>query len=250
MIFRLFGRSPFQPLQHHMQLVCSCVALLRDLFRVLEEGGFETKERSEKGDVGTSLAPRPELLAIIEKIQEREYLADLAKNDLRRRLEGMLFLPFDRCYLLEILALQDMIADNCEKIAQRAALYPTKLLPAWKEQFHQLLEREISHVYRALKVIEEIDQLAKSSYGGREADYLDALIEEIAIGHAHCRRAEQVFMRQLFSSSKQLTAPELLIWERMVERLSKISFFTEKALYRLRRVLPRSNIWPLFGGRT
>lgn len=226
MIFTLFGRSPFKPIQQHMQQVFLCVSLLRDLFEILE-----------KNSCFPNGQPSPQLKKAIQAIKEREHLADLTKNDLRRRLEKMLFLPFDRTYLLEILALQDLIADNCEKIAQRTELIPLPILPQWKKQFFALLDQEIKHVESALVVIDEIDALAKSSFGGREAAHLEALIEEIAIGHARCRESEQVFLRELFQHAEQMPYPAFLVWERVIERLGKISFYTEKALYRLKRVL-------------
>lgn len=226
MIFSLFGRSPFKPVQQHMQQVFLCVSQLRGLFQILDRG-----ECFEKGQ------PSKELDEAIQLIKEKEHLADLTKNELRRRLEKSLFLPFDRSYLLEILALQDLIADNCEKIAQRTALIELPILPQWKHQFFALLEQEIEHVENAVAVIEEIDALAKSSFGGREAAHLEAMIEEIAIGHARCLQSEQIFLRALFQHADEMPYPAFLLWERIVERLGKISFYTEKALYRLKRVL-------------
>lgn len=226
MIFSLFGRSPFKPVQQHMQQVFLCVSQLRALFTILDKGNCFEKN-----------APSAELEEAIQTIKEREHLADLSKSELRRRLEKSLFLPFDRRYLLEILSLQDLIADNCEKIAQRTALIELPILPEWRQQFFALLDQEIQHVENAVAVIEEIDALAKSSFGGREATHLEAMIEEIAIGHARCLQSEQIFLRALFQNADKMPYPAFLIWERIIERLGKISFYTEKALYRLKRVL-------------
>ena len=44
-IMNLFGRSPFAPLQSHMEKVATCVHKVLELFYALEKGDQETLER-------------------------------------------------------------------------------------------------------------------------------------------------------------------------------------------------------------
>ncbi len=90
----LFGRSPFTPLQSHMQNVADCVHQLMDLFEALENKNFERVEK------------------IANAISEHEHIADITKNDIRNHLPKSLFLPIDRSQLLEILGILDGIADR------------------------------------------------------------------------------------------------------------------------------------------
>ena len=74
-IAKLFGKSPFSPLQSHMDKVKGCVLLLEDLFSALKEKNY-TKVK----EIG-------------ENISKKEHEADLTKNDIRNHLPKSLFMP-------------------------------------------------------------------------------------------------------------------------------------------------------------
>src|ERR1700738_4264174 len=97
-IVNLFGRSPFAPIESHMEKVTDCVHLLPEFFAALEAQNFGRMEE------------------MMEKISSLEHQADLLKNDIRNHLPKSLFLPVDRMNLLEILSLQDRIADRVEDV--------------------------------------------------------------------------------------------------------------------------------------
>ena len=95
----LFGRSPFKPMQEHMRVVRKCAAQVTKLFEALCKGDQEKVE------------------AVKERIFELENEADAIKNELRAHLPKSLFMPVDRRDLLEVLDLQDSIADTAQDIA-------------------------------------------------------------------------------------------------------------------------------------
>ena len=76
-IARLFGKSPFPPLQTHMDKVIFCIGELPNLFKAFLEQG---------GDV---------IQKIGQKISQLEHEADLTKNDIRNHLPKSLFLPLE-----------------------------------------------------------------------------------------------------------------------------------------------------------
>ncbi len=84
-ILSLFGRSPFAPLQSHMESVARCVHLLPILCEAIEKQDQVQIER------------------IYDEISAIEHQADVIKNDIRNHLPKSLFLPIDRGNLLEIL---------------------------------------------------------------------------------------------------------------------------------------------------
>ena len=95
----LFGKSPFKALQDHMRVVLECAREIPPLFESLAAG--------DQGGV----------VAAKEKIFEKEAEADRIKNDLRGALPKSLFMPVDRRDLLEVLQMQDSIADTAQDIA-------------------------------------------------------------------------------------------------------------------------------------
>ena len=95
----VFGKSPFSAMQAHMRVVLECVHEIPPLFEKLAEG-------DEKG-----------VKSVMERIFEREAAADSIKNELRSHLPKSLFMPVDRRDLLEVLQMQDSIADTAQDIA-------------------------------------------------------------------------------------------------------------------------------------
>ena len=118
---RLFGRSPFVPLQLHLDKVADCV-----------EAVFALLERIREGDVSN-------VDETAREISKLEHKADLVKNDIRNSLPRGLFLAIDRSQLLEILGLQDSIADKAEDIGILMSLRTAKMLDSLVEPFLSLI---------------------------------------------------------------------------------------------------------------
>ena len=109
----LFRRSPFTTLQQHMRVVVQCVDEVPGLFEAL------TSER------------RAEIVTIKDRIFALEEQADQIKNQLREQLPRSLFMPVDRRDLLDVLDMQDSIADVSQDIAgllvERSMVVPEPL---------------------------------------------------------------------------------------------------------------------------
>src|SRR3989344_8428607 len=124
-IARLFGKSPFAPLQTHMDKVASCLAQLPAIFKAL------------------LMEENHSIELIAEKISKLEHEADLTKNDIRNHLPKSLFLPVDRSALLEILSLQDSLADQAEKISHLAEMRPLDLQSEMIAEFTKLCQKNM-----------------------------------------------------------------------------------------------------------
>ncbi|MGB3095623.1 MAG: DUF47 family protein, partial [Candidatus Deferrimicrobiaceae bacterium] len=107
-IFDLFAKSPFGPMQDHVNKIMECVRLIPDLFRAIEAEDEE------------------QIKIITEKVQKAEFEADEIKNQLRSDLPSTIFTPVDRDDLVDILSYQDHISDVAEDVV---VLYGMKKLP-------------------------------------------------------------------------------------------------------------------------
>ncbi len=161
-IARLFGKSPFAPLQTHMGKVASCVSKLPLLFSAIISGDVQAAE------------------TIAAEISKLEHEADLTKNDIRNHLPTSLFLPVDRGSLLEILSLQDSLADQAESIAHLAALRGLTLPLFSEPDFSLLCKKTLDAFWLVRDVVKELDELLESSFGGIEAEKVKGMIEQIA----------------------------------------------------------------------
>lgn len=218
-ILSLFGRSPFAPLQSHVDSVAHCVHRLLDLFDAVEKKDYATVEK------------------IAEEISRLEHDADLIKNDIRNHLPKSLFLPIDRSNLLEILSIQDSIADKAEDVAVLLTLKPLELLPIFKDVFKLFLQKNIETFDEAKLIIKELHELVESSFGGIEAEKVRAMVDEVSYREHEVDLVQRQLLKSLFQAEDQLTYVTFHQWQRIFESIASISNLSENLAYRIRMTL-------------
>ena len=218
-ILNLFGRSPFAPLASHMEEVSNCVLMLNDLFDALKRK--EYKEMEE----------------ITKKISEQEHSADLTKNDIRNHLPKKLFLPMDRGHLLDILSLQDSIADRAEDIAILTTLKEIEMLDSFKDDFFEFLKKNIETFKGAHRIIKELHELLESSFGGIEAEKVKTMVHEVAAMEHETDLIQRKLLKKLLHSENEMSYTTFYLWQRIFEELASISNLSENLAYRIRMTL-------------
>ena len=109
-IGKLFGRSPFGQIQQHMEQVSKCIKKMAEAIQAARAGKFE------------------ELDQLSAEVSKLEHQADQIKNDIRERLLKRVFMPIDRGEVLEILSLQDSLADTAEDVCKVLTFKPLPFL--------------------------------------------------------------------------------------------------------------------------
>jgi len=218
-ILNLFGRSPFAPLQAHMEKVSECVHLLRELFSDLEAKDYEALEK------------------VANHISDLEHQADITKNNIRNHLPKSLFLPIDRGHLLEILSIQDRIADRAEDVAVLTTLKNIEILPSFMEEFKEFLEKNIVAFDSVRLVIKEMHELLESSFGGVEAEKVRAMIENVAYEEHEVDLIQHKLLKKLFQSENEMSYTTFHLWQKICEALAAISNLSENLAYRVRMTL-------------
>lgn len=218
-ILSLFGRSPFAPLQSHMESVALCVYRLIELFEALEQKDYHRLDQ------------------LAEEISQLEHDADLIKNDIRNHLPKSLFLAIDRASLLEILSLQDSIADKVEDIAVIISLKPLELLPQFKEEFRQFLTKNIEAFDEAKLIIQELHELVESSFGGIEAEKVRSMVDVVAFREHEADLLQRKLLKCFYKAEEQLNFITFHQWQKMFENISAISNLSENLAVRIRMTL-------------
>jgi predicted phosphate transport protein (TIGR00153 family) len=218
-ILRLFGRSPFAPLQSHMNSVSHCVHQLYPLWEALENKDYERLQQ------------------ITEEISELEHNADLIKNDIRNHLPKSLYLPIDRNNLLDILSIQDDIADKVEDIAVLTNLKPLEMLPIFRDQFKTFLKQNIETFEDVHLIIKEWPDLLESSFGGIEAEKVLSMIHQVAYKEHQVDLTQRHLLQSLFKAENQLTFATFYQWQKLFETIASISNLSENLAYRIRMTL-------------
>lgn len=218
-IAKLFGKSPFAPLQAHMQKVSDCIDLLPDLFAGLESFDLKHIEETSK------------------KISDLEHEADLAKNDIRNHLPKSIFLPIDRGALLEILSLQDSLADQAEDIAITVTIKKLENYPQLKEDFTLFYAKNLDSFYKVKEVILEIEALLETSFGGVEAQKTKEFIDQVAFLEHEVDRLQYKIIKKLYKLADSMPYTDFHLWMKLLKEVGSISNLSEKLANRVRMIL-------------
>ncbi len=218
-IARLFGKSPFAPLQSHMKKVGSCVDKLGAVFDPLAKGDMEKIEK------------------LVSELSKLEHEADISKNDIRNHLPRSLFLPIDRAHFLEILAIQDWIADKAEDIGILLTLSAIEPFPNSFCDLKMLFKKNEEVVSHAKQIIAEIDELLESSFGGIEAEKVKVMVERTAFLEYEADKFQKAFLKRLFAHASSLSPASFYLWVRLIEEVGALSHLAEKLANRIRMVL-------------
>lgn len=221
-ILPIFGRSPFRPFQTHMEAVQKTLALLRPLMEAFLAGD-ETKTT--------------ELRKAIMKL---EHEADIAKNDIRDHLPRTYFMPVDRRDLLSLLHEQDKIADLCEDIAIVLTLRkPLPFPPVLKERLLAVVDRVVETCETGRKIIDELDELLESSFGGVEADRVTSLINKVSQQEHEVDKAIYTLAQELFKHEEAIGGTALGLWQKILELLGGLANAAEGIGDQLRLMMYR-----------
>ena len=220
-LLKLFGRSPFKPLQEHMRVVVCCAAEVPSLFEALFA---EDEEKIE----GTR-----------NKIFALENEADDIKNELRSHLPKTLFMPVDRRDILEILDLQDSIADTAQDIAGMLMVRRPKVADSLREPLMILTQRCLDACDQMAKVMGELDELLETGFRGRESEIVVAMIDELNKIETDTDQKAIHLLHELFAREDTLDPVSLMIWLRLIHWVGDLANYAEKVGNRLRLLIAR-----------
>ncbi len=158
---RLFGKSPVSPLQRHMEKVCACVEELIPYFEaVLAEDWPTVEER-------------------YNLISQREDEADKLKKELRLQLPKGIMLPVSRRDLLEVLTMQDKIANKAKDIAGLILGRRMVIPPSIADLMRAFVQRSIDAAFQARRAINELDELVETGFRGHEVEIVESMLKEL-----------------------------------------------------------------------
>ena len=220
-IARFFGKSPFAPLQSHMKKVSLCVKELPKLLEALDK---EDKEEAK---------------TLVKLISKLEHEADITKDDIRGHLPRSLFLPIDRSQLLEILSLQDSIADQAEDIAIVFTLHHLSDYGKLKEKFQAFFNENVEAVNLARNVIKEIDELIETSFGGNEAKKVKEMVKQVALKEHEIDIMQYDLVKSLYAIGETMDHVSFYHWTCVIREVGALSNIAEKLANRIAMVLEK-----------
>ena len=195
----VFGRSPIGPIQKHIATAHQCAQLLEPFFQAVFAEHWE------------------EVHNIQQNIIRLEHEADEIKKDVRMSLPKSLFLPVPRSDLLEIVTMQDKVANRTKDIAGivlgRQLVIPEPI----RNAFMDYLRRSIATSAQALKAMNELDELLEAGFRGREVELVERLIEELDQIESETDLHQIQVRRILFGLEQELPPVDVMFLYKIID---------------------------------
>ncbi|TNE37258.1 MAG: TIGR00153 family protein [Alphaproteobacteria bacterium] len=217
----LFGRSPIRPLQQHMAIVTEAAKQVVDLFEALCASQWKEAD------------------TIVDKISSLESEADEVKNELRAHLPKSLFMPMDRRDILEILDLQDNIADIAQSIGGITRERRMEVPPSLAKPLMTLIRRCVDACKHCDKTINELDELLATGFRGRESDMVHTMVEELNKIESDTDLMGTDLARSLFAIEDELSPVSVMLWYQLIQMIGGLADNAERVGNRLRLLTAR-----------
>ncbi len=220
-IAALFARSPFKPMQQHMEVVNDCIALTPALFEALIANDKQAIDDTRKA------------------IFAKEHEADQIKHEVRLHLPRSLFLPVDRRDLLEVLEVQDSIADTAQDIAGLLQQRDMTVLDDMADDLRALVGRCVDACAKSNEIIGALDELIETGFRGPEAERVEEMVKELNRIETETDDLGIALTRKLFEHEQVMSPVSVMFWYRLIQWIGNIADNAEKVGDRMLLLIAR-----------
>lgn len=215
----IFGSSPVRPLEKHVNTAYQCAKQLHGFFSAAIGGDWETASKFRN------------------EIEKLEHDADDLKKEIRLNLPKSLFMPVPRQDLLELLLVQDKIANRTKDVSGLVLGRKLQIPQQIAEQFLDFVDRNIDAAKQARKSVRELDELFTAGFRGAEVDLVTGLIEELDRIETDTDDKQAALRAALFKIEKSLDPIDAIFMYQVIERTGEIADMAERVGRRLELLL-------------
>ncbi len=217
----IFGSSPVSPLQAHMSKVYKCASELIPLFNAVINEDWD------------EVARRQQLISSLE--QE----ADVLKKELRLNLPKGLFMPVSRQDLLEVLLMQDRIANKSKDIAGTIVGRHMILPEIIHEDYIRFVARCVAACKQAKKAINELDELVATGFSGQEIHIVTDMITKLDSIESDTDNLQAAIRSKIFEIENDLPPIEAMFLYKIIEATGEVADKSQGVGSRLQLMLAR-----------
>jgi predicted phosphate transport protein (TIGR00153 family) len=215
----IFGASPVMPLEKHIEIAHRCAKQLRPFFAAAIGGDWD------------------KAVEVRARIEALEQEADDLKKEIRLNLPKSLFMPVPREDLLELLLVQDKIANRTRDVSGIVLGRRMQVPGPIAEQFIDFVDRNIDATKQARKSVRELDELFTAGFRGAEVSLVEGLIEELDRIETDTDAKQAELRAALFEIEDTLKPVDAVFMYQVIELTGEIADMAERVGRRLELLL-------------
>jgi uncharacterized protein len=174
-----------------------------------------------------------------KEISNLENRADELKRELRLQLPNSLLMPVSRRDLLEVLAMQDKIANKAKDIAGlitgRQMTFPDSIA----DTLRQFMKRSIDASEQACKAIDEFDELVETGFSGREVKVVETMINKLDDIESDTDRIQIQIRAEIYQLEKELPPIDVIFMYKIIDWIGELGDRAQRVGSRLELMLAR-----------
>ena len=218
-VANIFGSSPVMPLEKHVDIAYRCAKQLNGFFKAAIADDWDKAAEYRNA------------------IEALEHEADDLKKEIRMHLPKSLFMPVPRQDLLELLLVQDKIANRTKDISGLVMGRKLQIPAPIAEDFLTFVNRNVDAAKQARKSVRELDELFTSGFRGAEVSMVESLIEELDRIETDTDTREINLRTALFAIESSLEPINVIFLYRVIELTGEIADMAERVGRRLELLL-------------
>ena len=218
-ISALFGKSPVFPLNQHMDACDECAKLLLPFFKAVIDEDWEAVRKCR------------------DEISKLEDDADQLKHKIRMNLPKSLFMPVPREDILDLLLVQDRIANKARDVSGLVLGRRMSIPKPLQQDFIAFTSRNVDAAKKARKSIRELDELFETGFRGAEAQLVISLVEELDEIENDTDDMQAKLRGGLFAIEKDLSPIDVIFLYQVIELVGEIADVAERIGRRLELLL-------------
>ena len=219
MVANIFGNSPVQPLVKHVEVAYRCTKHLHPFFSAAIVGDWDGAIKCR------------------DEIDRLEHEADDRKKEIRKRLPKSLFMPVPREDLLELLLVQDKMANRAKDVSGLVLGRRMQIPEELATEFLEFVQRNIDAAKVARKSVRELDELFTSGFRGAEAGLVENLVDELDTIETDTDNRQAKLRSSLYQIEASLPPVDVIFLYRVIELTGEIADMAERVGRRLELLL-------------
>ena len=218
---QMFARSPFKPMQEHIAKAQCCAEQLIPFFEASFDDDWTLAEQHQ------------------QKIADLEHQADDIKREIRQSLPSSLFLPVPRTDLLNLLRMQDKIANRAKDISGIMLGRQMSVPKLIQTEMLEFVRTAVKTSEQALTALNELDELVGAGFRGREVDVVEAMIHQLDDLEHKTDDLERHIRHSLFKVEKDLDPIDAMFLYKVISWIGELADRAQDVGGRLQLLLAR-----------
>lgn len=217
----LISRSPFGPIQVHMEKSKECAEELLVFLDAVIDNDWNNVNTSRK------------------KIKALEKDADKLKAETRDLLPKGMFLFVPRGDLLDLIGLADEIPNTIKDISGLVYGRQIVIPPQISASFKEFASEAVEIVSTAALAVDQLSEVSRLAFGSRASDALKKIISKLDSLEAENDKSEVTVRRQLFDIEKDLPPVDVMFLYDVINKIGELADRAEQVGHRLTLIAVR-----------